>query len=119
MTDRGSRSCSTPPTPWAASGRNGIPLGEARGDAGGTRLDFRHSSQEAEGAFDAGADAASQCRQVGGALKGGARLRLSKGNDGAVVRTIGRAWARVKFGLVNLPYNIRRLVWLTSEATPV
>jgi IS5 family transposase len=35
-----------------------------------------------------------------------------------VVRTIGLARARVKIGLVNLAYNMRRLVWLSGRAAP-
>ena len=31
---------------------------------------------------------------------------------GLVVRTIGIARARVKIGMANLAYNIRRFVWL-------
>jgi hypothetical protein len=31
-----------------------------------------------------------------------------------VVRTIGIARARVKIGLANLAYNMRRFVWLAS-----
>lgn len=34
-----------------------------------------------------------------------------------VVRTIGLARARVKIGLANLVYNMRRMVWL-AEVTP-
>jgi hypothetical protein len=34
------------------------------------------------------------------------------------VRTIGIARARVKIGLANLAYNMRRYVWLSSKATP-
>jgi IS5 family transposase len=34
-----------------------------------------------------------------------------KGPMGLVVRTIGLARAKVKVGLANLVYNIRRLVW--------
>ncbi len=33
-----------------------------------------------------------------------------------VVRTIGIARARVKIGLANLAYNIKRLVWLSGKA---
>lgn len=39
-----------------------------------------------------------------------------KGLMGLMVRTIGLARARVKIGLVNLAYNMRRLVWLTSRS---
>jgi IS5 family transposase len=39
-----------------------------------------------------------------------------KGLMGAVVRTIGLARARVKIGLVNLAYNMRRLVWLSARS---
>ena len=38
-----------------------------------------------------------------------------KGPMGLVVRTIGLARARVKIGLANLVYNMRRLVWLTTK----
>ena len=37
---------------------------------------------------------------------------------GAVVRTIGLARARVKLGLLNLAYNMRRLVWLSGRDMP-
>ena len=39
-----------------------------------------------------------------------------KGLMGIVVRTIGIARAKVKIGLANLAYNMRRLVWLSSRA---
>jgi IS5 family transposase len=39
-----------------------------------------------------------------------------KGMMGLVVRTIGIARARVKIGLANLAYNMRRLVWLSGRA---
>ena len=42
-----------------------------------------------------------------------------KGPMGLVVRTIGLARARVKIGLANLAYNMRRYVWLSSKAAPV
>jgi IS5 family transposase len=35
---------------------------------------------------------------------------------GLVVRTIGIARARVKIGLANLAYNLKRFVWLSSKA---
>ena len=38
-----------------------------------------------------------------------------KGPMGLVVRTIGIARARVKIGLANLAYNMRRLVWLSPR----
>ena len=41
-----------------------------------------------------------------------------EGMMGAVVRTIGLAWARLKYGLVNPAYNMRRLLRLSSKATP-
>jgi transposase, IS5 family len=34
------------------------------------------------------------------------------------VRTIGIARARVKIGLANLAYNMRRFVWLDGRNTP-
>ena len=39
-----------------------------------------------------------------------------KGPMALVVRTIGMARARVKIGLANLAYNMKRLVWLRSKA---
>jgi transposase, IS5 family len=39
-----------------------------------------------------------------------------KGPMGLVVRTIGLARARVKIGLANLVFNMRRMVWLTGRA---
>ena len=41
-----------------------------------------------------------------------------KGPMGLVVRTIGLARARVKIGLANLAYNMRRYVWLNSRTAP-
>ena len=38
-----------------------------------------------------------------------------KGPMGLVVRTIGIARARVKIGLANLAYNLKRFVWLSSR----
>ena len=40
-----------------------------------------------------------------------------KGPMGLVVRTIGLARARVKIGLANLVFNMKRTVWLTGRAT--
>lgn len=41
-----------------------------------------------------------------------------KGPMALVVRTIGIARARVKIGLANLAYNMKRLVWLSGKAAP-
>jgi len=41
-----------------------------------------------------------------------------KGPMALVVRTIGIARARVKIGLANLAYNMKRLVWLSGRAAP-
>jgi transposase, IS5 family len=41
-----------------------------------------------------------------------------KGPMGLVVRTIGIARARVKIGLANLAYNIKRFVWLRGRTMP-
>jgi IS5 family transposase len=41
-----------------------------------------------------------------------------KGPMGLVVRSIGIARTRVKIGLVNLAYNVRRFVWLSGRAAP-
>ena len=38
-----------------------------------------------------------------------------KGPMGLFVRTIGIARARVKIGLANLAYNMRRFVWLRTK----
>ena len=35
-----------------------------------------------------------------------------------VIRTIGLARAKVKIGLANLAYNMRRMVWLDSRPLP-
>jgi IS5 family transposase len=40
-----------------------------------------------------------------------------KGPMGLFVRTIGIARARVKIGLVNIAYNMRRFVWLRTKYT--
>ncbi|GAC1476696.1 MAG: IS5 family transposase [Bradyrhizobium sp.] len=42
-----------------------------------------------------------------------------KGPMGLVVRTIGMARAKVKIGLANLAYNMRRYVWLTRQPARV
>ena len=41
-----------------------------------------------------------------------------KGLMKAMVRTIGMARAKVKIGLINLAYNMRRFVWLTGRTMP-
>ncbi len=41
-----------------------------------------------------------------------------KGPMGLVVRTMGIARARVKIGLANLVYNMKRMVWLTHRPAP-
>jgi transposase, IS5 family len=41
-----------------------------------------------------------------------------KGPMGLVIRTIGLARARVKVGLANLAYNMRRYVWLSGRTAP-
>ena len=42
-----------------------------------------------------------------------------KGPMGLVVRTIGITRAKVKIGMANLAYNIRRFVWLRTKYAPV
>ena len=37
---------------------------------------------------------------------------------GKLVRTIGIARARTKIGMMNLVYNMRRLVWLSRNTVP-
>ena len=41
-----------------------------------------------------------------------------KGPMGLVVRTIGLARARVKIGLANLVFNMKRMIWLTRPLVP-
>ena len=41
-----------------------------------------------------------------------------KGSMGLVIRTIGLARAKVKIGLANLTYNMKRAIWLTTRAAP-
>ena len=41
-----------------------------------------------------------------------------KGPMGLVIRTIGLARAKVKIGLANLTYNMKRVVWLTRRDAP-
>ena len=41
-----------------------------------------------------------------------------KGPMGLVVRTIGIARARMKIGLANLAYNMKRFVWLNGRTVP-
>jgi hypothetical protein len=41
-----------------------------------------------------------------------------KGLIGVVLHTISLTWTRVKIGLVNLAYNMRRLVWLSRRTSP-
>ena len=41
-----------------------------------------------------------------------------KGPMGLVARTVGIARARLKIGLANLAYNMKRFVWLSSRAAP-
>ena len=41
-----------------------------------------------------------------------------KGPMGLVIRTIGLARAKVKIGLANLTYNMKRAIWLTTRAAP-
>jgi IS5 family transposase len=41
-----------------------------------------------------------------------------KGLMGLFVRTIGLARARLKIGLVNLAYNMRRFVWPQTRRAP-
>ena len=41
-----------------------------------------------------------------------------KGPMNLGVRTIGIARARIKIGMANLAYNMRRLVWLEGKTVP-
>jgi IS5 family transposase len=41
-----------------------------------------------------------------------------KGPMGLVIRTIGLARAKVKIGLANLTYNMKRAIWLTTRTAP-
>ena len=42
-----------------------------------------------------------------------------QGLFGKFIRTIGYARARLKIGLLNLAYNMKRLAWLMENAEPV
>jgi IS5 family transposase len=42
-----------------------------------------------------------------------------KGPMGLVIRTIGMARAKVKIGLANLTYNMKRAAWLTTRGAPL
>ena len=41
-----------------------------------------------------------------------------KSRMGLFVRTVGLARATAKIGMVNLAYNMRRLIWLQTQPTP-
>jgi hypothetical protein len=43
---------------------------------------------------------------------------LQKGAMNLSVRTIGLGRARIKIGMANLAYTMRRLVWLQGRAAP-
>ena len=40
-----------------------------------------------------------------------------KGPMGLFIRTIGIARARIKIGLANIAYNMKRVLWLTAQTT--
>ena len=42
-----------------------------------------------------------------------------KGPMGLFIRTIGIARATTKIGLANILYNMKRVLWLTTQAAPV
>ena len=78
-------------------------------------------------AFIARSPRASRCRkrtQIANAQKSKVRSAVEhvfaqqKGPMGLFVRTIGLARARLKIGLANLAYNIRRFVWLSARGAP-
>ena len=58
------------------------------------------------------------------ALKSKIRARIEhvfafqKGPMRAFVRTIGKARAELKIGMINLAYNMRRLIWLQGRTAP-
>ncbi len=78
--------------------------------AAGLRLS--HSSQEVIGQADPGA---RQYAKVQSARAVEHVFAHQKGLRGLFVRTIGLARARIKIGLANLTYNIRRFVWLIAR----
>ena len=41
-----------------------------------------------------------------------------EGIMGLVIRTVGKARAKIKIGLANLAFNMRRLVWLEGRPAP-
>ncbi len=87
-------------------------VGEGRGVAGAARVRVAHPSQEAAGSAEpermriANAQKSKVCNAVEHVFA------QQKDPMGLVVRTIGIARARVKIGMANLAYNIRRFVWL-------
>jgi hypothetical protein len=78
------------------------------------RLRQPHPSQEAEGPYHAGGDAASQN------AKSTIRSRIEhvfaeqKERMDLFIRTVGIARATTKIGLANLVYNIKRLIFLAA-----
>ena len=71
--------------------------------------------QEAEGQADAQAHGAGERGQVEGASGRRARVRAREGPDGIRRAHDRTGQARVKVGLVNLVYNMRRAIWLTDR----
>ena len=61
---------------------------------------------------------ASQCPQVRGPRGIEHVFARQKGPMGLYIRTSGIARARTKIGLANLVYNMKRMVWLTTQAAP-
>jgi hypothetical protein len=99
-------------------GRHRLSLGEERGVAGRARPGLAHPSQEAAGPADGGATRRANARRS--AVRSAVEhvFARQKGPMALVVRTIGIARARVKIGLANLAYNMKRLVWLSGKAAP-
>src|SRR5918995_5553225 len=96
-------------------GRHGLPLARQREAPGRQRISLADPPQEAEGQADAEAHRTGEWDQVEGAGCRRACVRAREGGHGLVVRTIGLARARVKIGLANLVYNMKRALWLTER----
>ena len=104
------------PIPVRRVGRHGLSLEEERGVPGAERLYQSRPSQEARRPADAHADPPRQWPQI--CLRSRIEHVFAEQKDrmSLFVRTIGITRARIKIGLANLVYNIKRLIWLERTA---
>ncbi len=96
-------------------GGHGLPLGEERSDV--TRWGFvsriHHKKPQGWPMLERMRTANAQKSRVRSAVEH--VFAHQKGLMGLVIRTIGLARARLKIGLANLAYNMRRFVWLRGR----